>query len=67
MVRKKPGVDSKNDPGPEPEGLNLTELLQTRVSPDVERLVGDRAKAAGLSNSAWLRVMIHRVLGLTKE
>jgi hypothetical protein len=58
-------ADAPSDPSD--VGLNLIENLQTRVSPEAKALVERRAKAAGQTPSAWLRVTIYKILGLNKE
>jgi hypothetical protein len=50
-----------------PPGLDLTELVSTRVSPEAKRLAHERARVAGLPDATWLRNVLYKTLGLTKE
>lgn len=42
----------------------LTVLVQTHVSPEVGRMVRERAQASGDKDAAYLRKLIYRDLGL---
>lgn len=52
---------------PSASELDLTEILNTRVSPKVKRLVKETAKRAGISPTTWVRMRIHDALGLNKD
>jgi len=43
------------------------EVVHTRVTTKVKRLVEDKAREAGYSPSTWVRVVILRALGLAKD
>lgn len=47
--------------------LDLTELVQTRVSPEVKAMLRKRAAAAGQRDATFVRGIIYRAFGLTKE
>lgn len=50
-------------PRKKPARNKLTVLVQTHVTPEVGRMVRDRL-GPGMSESAYLRSLIHRDLGL---
>lgn len=46
------------------ERLDLTKMIQTRISFEAKALLKKRAKVAGLRPSTWARQVIYRALGL---
>jgi hypothetical protein len=66
MGRPTRGVEGSHEEASAPDGAELLELVQTRVSTDAHVRIRKRAKAAGLSKSAWVRVTLYRALGLSK-
>jgi hypothetical protein len=44
-----------------------SELVQTHISKDADKMLRQRVEKAALSKSAWLRRLIYRELGLLKE
>ena len=43
------------------------EVVHTRVSKKVKRMVADKAREQGYSPATWVRVVILRALGLVKD
>lgn len=50
-----------------PEGLDLSELLPTRISSKAKKLIEDRAQKAGIKPATWARRTLYRELGLLEE
>lgn len=53
-------------PGPG-DIIDLSALVQTRVSPEAKAIIRKRATAAGQREATFVRGMLYRALGLTKE
>jgi len=49
------------------EADQFTEVMHTRVTPKVHAMVKERARKAGLSPATWVRAIIHKALGISKD
>lgn len=49
----------------EPGGLDLTVVVQTRISSKAAAILGERADAAGVKNATWIRMELYKALGLS--
>jgi len=60
------GDDVTRSPKRKPKS-KLTVLVQTHVTPEVGRMVDERIRQTGDKEAAYVRRLIHRDLGLSKD